>query len=137
MKRNSKLSFFLALAAGAILPLAFAPFGYSLIVFFSVGLLLLSLLKTTPRQALSCGWLWGLSSFGLVVYWVFISIHNFGNATTFLAAFITTLFILILAAFPATLTWTWAYFTQRQNQVTKILAFPAFWVLWEYLRTWA
>lgn len=125
-----------AFFAGAMLTLAFAPFSLFPIAIFSPALLLWLWLPVTAKRAAWRGWLYGLGFFGTSVYWVFISIHTFGNAPIALAALITALFIAILAFFPALNGYLLnRYFPQKIGRKV-ICAFPAIWVLLEWVRSW-
>src|SRR5579872_3756901 len=95
------MTFLLALIAGAILPFAFAPFQWYWLATVSPAILLGIWLKQNARQAFWSGFYFGLGFFGVGVSWVYISIHRYGNASAPLAAFITTIFVIILALFPA------------------------------------
>ena len=123
----------LALFSGAMLTFAFAPFSLFPLAIVSLSLLLALWLNVTPRQAFFRGLLFGLGLFGAGVYWVFISIHTYGNASVFLASLITILFIFILALFPAV---TGYLLNRLFPQHKRLLAFPAVWVIMEWVRSW-
>lgn len=126
----------IALFAGMSLTLAFAPFSLFPLACIAVALLLIVLLDAGPKRAFWRGFLFGIGLFGTGVSWVFISIHEFGHASIFLSGIITALFIVILALFPG-LT---GYFLNRlfpyNGSQKLLLAFPALWVLSEWLRSW-
>ncbi|MHB1949218.1 MAG: apolipoprotein N-acyltransferase [Gammaproteobacteria bacterium] len=136
MNRNYIVLNSLALVAGALLTLAFAPFHLFPLAIISPAILLSIWLKSSTRQAFWRGWLFGVGLFTTGVYWIYISVHTFGNASAFFAILVTGALIGILALFPAMN----GYFLNRffpNNNTTKILcAFPAIWVLLEWLRTW-
>jgi len=127
---------FLALLSGAVLPLAFAPFSYFFVAILAAMGLLIAWLKATPKQALWRGYLFGLGYFGFGVNWVYISIHQYGNATPAIAVIVTILLVMYLALFPA----LQGYFFTRiypTNHCRKLLlAFPASWVIFEWIRSW-
>ena len=126
----------LAILSGALLPLAFAPTNWVPIVFISPAILLAIWLHSTPVQSLWRGWLFGLGFFGIGTSWVYVSIHQFGNASTSLAVLITTLFIFILAMFIAIQGFSFSLLYRRKSVVIAALfAFPAWWVMWEWLRS--
>lgn len=126
----------LAFLAGCLLTLAFAPFSLFPIAIFSPALLLWVWLPATPKQAFWRGWLYGLGFFGTSVYWVFISIHTFGGAPIPLAALITGIFIALLSLFPASSGYLLNRFFTLNNGRKMICAFPAIWVLLEWVRSW-
>ncbi len=130
------LIYWLALIAGAILPLAFSPFGIYAVAFISPALLCYLWIKSTPKQALLCGLLFGIGFFGVGFSWISISIHNFGNVSlwlTWIATLGLACFLSLFIAIPG-------YLFQRYGG-TKPLAlqclclFPAVWLLSEYLRS--
>ena len=81
----------IALVAGALLPLSFAPFDL-----WPLGLLAVAvffhLLQTTRSRGIFIGWMFGVGKYGVGVSWVYVSIHDFGNASPVLAFFLTCLF---------------------------------------------
>lgn len=127
---------FLAILAGALLTLAFAPFSYYPLAIIAPALLLGTWLSVTPKQALWRGWLFGLGFFGTGVYWVFISIHTYGNASTPLALIITAVFIAILAIFPALNGYLLNRIFPRDNSTKLLCGFPILWVIFEWIRSW-
>ncbi len=126
----------LALLAGAILTLAFAPFFIFPLAILSPALLLALWLHLTPKQAFLRGWLFGLGLFGTGVYWVFISIHTYGNASILLAGFITSVFIAFLALFPAYCGYLLNRYFPYPTEAKIIFAFSSIWLLLEWIRSW-
>jgi apolipoprotein N-acyltransferase len=139
MKKYLKTKFardFLALFAGATLPLGFAPFGWYLLAVLSPALLLLVWLHSSKRQAFWRGWLFGLGFFGAGVYWVYISLHLYGASSVFFASFATVLLIATFALYPAVQGYLFNRFFPNNNLTKCLLAFPAIWVLFEWIRSW-
>lgn len=134
MKQNLKL--FYALIAGALLPLAFAPIGFYPLAFISPAILLTLWLDESPKKAFRIGYFFGVGFFGVGASWIFVSIHQFGNTGIFLATFLTACFVLFLALFTA----CQGYLVNNyfiETSIRKLcLAFPASWVLLEWVRTW-
>ncbi len=125
-----------SLIAGAVLPLAFAPFSWWPVVIISFLILLACIRQISTMRAAWRGYLFGIGYFGIGVSWVYVSIRLFGNATTPLAATITSLFILILSAYTALATWMVRRLLADSAPTTTLLVFPAVWVLIEWLRGW-
>ncbi len=126
----------ISLFLGALLTLAFSPFNIYSLAFISPAILLFIWLRSSPQQALWTGLLFGLGFFGTGASWIYISIHRYGNASVSLAAFITFLFVLFLACYPATLGYLFRKFFSRTSMLKQCLfIFPALWVTWEYLRS--
>ncbi|QJD30159.1 apolipoprotein N-acyltransferase [Methylococcus geothermalis] len=129
-------SVLLALVGGALLPLAFAPFGYALVALLSLALLFRVWLNASPPRAAMYGYLFGLGQFGVGVSWVFISMHEFGGSDVFSAAGLTALFVAYLALFPALAGWLGVTVGGGSVLVRALLVFPAAWVVTEWLRGW-
>lgn len=92
----------IALLTGAVSVLAFAPFGYWLILAPCIALVISVVYHNhTSAQASFTGYFFGLGYFGAGVYWVYYSLHLFGDAIAPLAAIGTFLFVALLAIFPA------------------------------------
>lgn len=125
-----------ALIAGALLPLAFAPFNFFFIAILSPAVLLLSCLNVSPKRAFMRGGLFGAGMFGVGTSWIYISLHYFGHADERVAASITGLFIFIMLLFPALMCYVLTKFFPK-NVISKcLLAFPSLWVLFEWIRAW-
>ena len=128
--------FFLALIGGLALPYAFAPYYAGVAAIASCTLYIASLNRVSPKKAFLVGWIYGLASFGFGTHWIYYSIHDFGNAPPWLAGVITSVFVMVLALFPAFLAAILNKFFKSNNLVRCLLAFPAFWVVFEILRGW-
>lgn len=126
----------LALLAGMSLTLAFAPFGLFPLAIFSPAVLLGTWLKVTPQQAFLRGWLYGLGLFGTGIYWIYISVHTYGDANVFLSTLITVGLINIVALFLALTGYLLNHFFQRNDRYKILCAFPIYWVLLEWSRSW-
>ncbi|GAB6039492.1 apolipoprotein N-acyltransferase [Endothiovibrio diazotrophicus] len=127
----------LAAGAGALAPLAFAPFGLWPLAILAPALLFLSWEGSTPRRALLRGWLFGLGMFGVGVSWVHYSIHQYGGAPLPLAIAIAALLILFLALFPAALGWASRRWGAALSAPARLLGLlPAGWLLAEWVRGW-
>lgn len=128
--------------AGALFTLSFAPFHWWPIAIFSIAILLLTLQKATPKQALLRGWSFGFGFYLCAVSWVYVSIHQFGSASPVLAIFLTVLFAAGLALFFALHAFIFSLFYGEYKQkkhnsaLTTLLVFPALWVIAEWFRSW-
>ncbi len=124
-----------ALGAGLLLPLGFAPFNAWPLVILAPALLFLLIIDAAPRRALLRGWLFGLGAFGLGVSWVFVAINEFGDTGTLLAALLTLIFCAFLALYPALFAWIAARLALSRAQ-SLLLLMPLLWALIEWLRGW-
>ena len=124
------------LLLGAMLTLAFAPYEiFPFAILAPVGLFFLWL-QSSPTRAFWQGFIFGFGFFGTGVYWVFHSIHTFGGVPTPIAIFITTIFIAILALFPAAVGGIVNRYFPVLNNTKIILAYPVSWVISEWIRSW-
>ncbi len=149
------------LAAGAALPLSFAPFGLFPVAFVSLAVLFLAWHGCgTPRRAFLRGWLFGVGAFGVGVSWIYKS-FAFARVEGGLAFVLTTGLVACLALYPAVLGWIvvrvappkvavrpatdtpavlgWIMVrVAPAGDAPRLLAvYPAAWTLWEWLRGWA
>lgn len=127
----------LALAAGSATVLAFAPFGLGLVSLFSVALLAWLWRHTAdPRHGAWIGYAFGLGLMGFGVFWIRISIAQFGGVHTALAITITTAFVLLMAAYYALAGWLVVRLGGNRSTAALVLIAPGVWVLVEWLRGW-
>lgn len=128
--------YFIAIILGISLTFAFAPYEiFPLAVFAPAGLMFLWL-NNSPKRAFRLGFSFGLGFFGLGVYWVFISVHIFGEVPTALACIITALLVAFLALYPACVGYLLNRYFPYTNKAKIIYAFPAIWVFSEWIRSW-
>jgi len=124
----------LALLAGSVLPLAFAPYSLFPIAILSPALLLISWQNASRKQAFWRGFYYGVGMFGFGIYWVYISMYQFANVPWFGAITLTIALIAGMALYPALLGWVLVrYFP---NSFSKLLVFPSLWTLTEWFRSW-
>lgn len=136
MKSKNFLLDCAALLAGVVLTLAFAPFHIFPLAIISPALLLALWLNTSAKKAFWRGWLYGVGLFGSGVYWVFTSVHTFGNTSALFALIITSAMIAILALFPGLTGYLLNRYFPSTSSSKIICAFPAIWVLLEWARSW-
>lgn len=125
-----------ALVAGALTVFSFAPFDVFFLSFVSLTLLFVSWFSVTPGRAFRRGLLFGIGLFGFGVYWVHISIHEFGNTGFIPAVLLTFLLVMYMACYPALLGYVFARFCKQASAVSVVLFLASGWVLIEWLRAW-
>jgi apolipoprotein N-acyltransferase len=130
----------LALIAGALNVLAFAPTGWWPLQIITLALLFhLVLQAPSIKSAVMTGWSFGFGWSACGVYWLYISMHQYGGMPAAMAALAVALLALVLGAFFSAATGVGAWFQQRK-QVSKtvllLLVFPSLWMLSEWLRGW-
>ncbi len=155
MPLRAALAALLAAGAGALAVLAFPPFGLSTVLVVALALLYGLLAGRRPLEGFLIGWAFGIGMLGFGIFWIRISLNEFGNMGTLLAHALTLLFILTMALYHGLLGGLTAWLsrprriptgTQADPQlqalpaardwVGPLLAFPALWVLLEWLRGW-
>jgi len=125
-----------ALVAGALTVAGFAPLAIFPLPFLTLaGLLLIWLRAATPQAAFRTGFVFGAGLFGVGVSWVYVSLHDFGMMPAPLAAIGTLAFCAILSLYPAAAGWGFARLV-RAPLSSVLIAFPAAWTLFEWLRGW-
>ncbi len=125
------------IVAGAVLPLAFAPFGLFPVAFVSFAALFLAWRGCrAPRRAFLRGWLFGVGSFGAGMSWIYES-FAFSNVPGALALVLTVGFVGCIALYPAVLGWIVVRVAPAGDAPRLLAVYPAAWTLWEWLRGWA
>jgi len=123
-----------AAVLGALLVFAFAPFGmYPLAVLSLAGLLWL-IATLGWRRAFRRGFLFGAAEFLVGVSWIYVSVHDMGGVSPFMAVLMLLFLVAIMALYAAVacaVTAAWGGVGWRRG-----LLFAAAWVLFEWLRGW-
>jgi len=127
----------MALIAGALLPLSFSPFHYYPVAVLSLAVLFLSWNNTTAKQAALRGFFFGLGMFGVGISWIYVAIHDFGQANVFLAAFLTGIFVSFLALYLALMGWGINKITAgKLSTRDTVFLLPVAWLLFEIFKGW-
>jgi len=135
MKIKPFLLNLVALIAGVLFTLSFAPFHLFPLAILSPAILISLWLTIRPGQAFWRGLIYGVGFFGTGVYWIYISVHTFGDTSIFLACVITGGLIFLLSLFIGLNGYFLSRFFPRTNSTKLICAFPATWVLLECIRS--
>ncbi len=128
--------------SGALFTLSLAPFDLWPAAVVSAGLLAWLLHTDSGHSAALTGWLYGAGFFLAGSSWVYVSINVYGHAPPPLAALLTLIFCLGLATLFSLQAWLYRrYFLDKSLQINGLwliptLAFPALWVMFEWLRSW-
>ena len=129
------LSRLIAFVLGSAMSLGFAPFGWSILAPFLVLPLLYVCMTVSPRDAGGHAFWFGLGMFLTGTYWIYISVHVFGNAAPWIALLLMVGLAVIMAAFLWIAGWLISRLSQGEPWLTLLVA-PAAWVLIEWLRGW-
>ncbi|MHB0777417.1 apolipoprotein N-acyltransferase [Halomonas sp. WWR20] len=127
------VGYVVALLAGVLTTLTFAPFYLWWLGPIAVGLTYAGLHRLTPGQAALHGWSYGLGLFGSGTSWVYVSIHDYGYTGVPLAVLLTALLAASLALFYAVTFWL---YRRIAGPRLGFLSFAGIWVLGEVLRTY-
>lgn len=123
----------LALLAGGLITLSFAPFNFWLAGFLAPLAFWLLLKDLTHKQAILRGWLFGVGVFGSGASWVYVSIQEHSGTPTLIAISMTWAFVASLALLFALQAFIWQRWL---SQTRALISWPALWVLMEALRSW-
>lgn len=119
----------IALLAGGLTTLAFAPFDLWPLALLGPGLLFRLWLKR-GRAGFRPGLLYGLGLMGSGVTWLYVSIAQFGDIGWLLPVLITAVFVLIIALYYGLTGWLVGRF-KISPSLKLVAVFPAVWVLVE------
>ena len=119
---------------GVLLTLAFAPFNYAYLAILSLSLVFQSWLNCSALRATLRGFLYGLGLFSSGIYWVYISLHDFGGAPVIGAVLLTLLIICFWSLFPALIGYLSVRLSGKNNTNRLLLLIPFLWIFIEYAR---
>ena len=129
------------LLLGALSVLGFAPFYfYPARIISLIGLFYFWHLSYTPKQAAFSGFIYGLGMFGTGIYWIYISLHEFGGMPNLMAGFCTFVLCAFLSLFPAAVgalsVWISGVSISAKQGRTMMIAIPVFWAMADWIRSW-
>lgn len=127
----------LAFACGGVGVLAFAPFDLGLVAPLTLAVLF-HLWRYPARPGLNAwtGLAFGLGLMGPGVFWIRISIAQFGGVVPVFAVTITLAFVLFMSTYYALAGWLGERLRGRGEAWWLLAVLPATWVLVEWLRGW-
>ncbi len=134
MVQSRFLQLFLALLLGAAMPLSFAPFNLAFLAPFSLAFLLVLAYQQSAKRAALLGLLFGFGMFSWGIWWIRISLIEFGGAPLILGGLLALLLAFYLALYYAVLLYLTTKITWR-NPLKYGVFFPVMAVLLEYLRS--
>jgi len=126
----------LAAVLGVAHTQAYAPHDWWWLQILSLaGLVALLADAPRPRAAAATAYAFGIGWFLSGIWWLFISMHVYGEMPAWMAALAVVLFAGYLSIWPALAGGAWHWLTQRgRDGVLPALAFGATWALSEWLR---
>lgn len=122
-----------ALCSGGLLTLAFKPHALPYLAPVALIALYLAWQRQTPLRAATTGYCFGLGLFGSGIWWVYVSIHDFGGADPASAIALTGLLVAAWALFPALAAWLIAI-APWPGAWTRAAGTALIWLAVEYFR---
>jgi apolipoprotein N-acyltransferase len=126
----------LALTAGAALAAAFAPLNLWPLAVLCPAVLMWLWQDAAPREAARLGFCFNAATFAAGTYWLYISIHGFGEAPIWLAFVLMLGLVAIMGLYHAALGYAAARWLPRTGLARWLVALPASWLLIEWWRGW-
>jgi apolipoprotein N-acyltransferase len=126
-----KFKLILAALLGSAAVLGFAPFYIHPSTILSIAVLFYLWHKAdNAKQAAWLGFCYGLGFFVAGIYWIYISLHDFGGMPWWMAGFSTFCLCAFLSLFPALVGWL------SKRSPSLLLVAPILWALSEWIRSW-
>jgi apolipoprotein N-acyltransferase len=120
--------------AGILLTLAFAPYDYEFASIFALMYLYRVWSICALKYSVLLAYLFGLGLFGSGIWWVYISVHDFGGADITSAGLLTFLLVSVWALFPALTAVMAVPFLKSTSVWMRITSVAVCWVAVEYFR---
>ena len=92
--------------------------------------------QTTPRAAGAIGFAFGCGAFAAGTYWLYTSIHVFGQAPLWIAFGLMLGLVAIMSLYPMLLGYVVARFMPATGALRWLIGIPAGWVILEWWRGW-
>ncbi len=100
----------ISLCSGAIFSLALAPYYYWWIAILSPALLYAVLHGRTAKQGFALGWAYGFGLWFVGAFWLYTSIHVYGDTNAALSVLMIAVMALVMGLFTAVQTWLYRRF---------------------------
>lgn len=127
---------FILLLLGASCVLGFAPYYfYPASILSILGLCIYWYQARTVKQAFNIGFIYGLGLYVVGIYWIYISLHDFGGMPGVMAGLFTFLLAAFMALFPA-MAGVASLWVSRNKLINMAIAIPVFWALSDWVRSW-
>lgn len=121
----------ISLLSGAVFSFALAPFHWWWLAILSPALLYATLRGKSPKHAFAIGWAYGFGLWAVGAFWLYTSIHTYGDTNTYLSLLMIAVMALVMGLFTAFQTWFYRRFFPETP-----LTFAPIWILFEWAKTW-
>jgi apolipoprotein N-acyltransferase len=128
--------YFSALASGALLACSFAPLGWWPLALVCPAVLMGLWQGCDPRTAAWTGFWFGAGTFAAGTYWLYTSLHTYGDAPIWVALLLMLALVAIMGAYHALLGWFVARWLPERGALRWLVGVPAAWLLLEWWRGW-
>ena len=123
-----------ALSCGALAVMAFSPFNYWPLLIPSLLGLFALIDRVSPKQAAWRGFGYAMGMFLPGLWWIHVSMTEFGGIPLPVAFVLLAGLSAYLALYPALACWAFARFFRERHWSRWLLAFPALWLVADWLR---
>jgi apolipoprotein N-acyltransferase len=130
-----KISRLVLFVIGCAMTLAFAPAEWSILAPLLILPLLFVALTVSPKETAAHFFWFGFGLFLAGTYWIYISVHVFGNAAVWLALLLTVGLSWFMAMFLGLAGWLMSRLSHGEPGRLLFVA-PAAWVMVEWMRGW-
>ncbi|WP_189416361.1 apolipoprotein N-acyltransferase [Cellvibrio zantedeschiae] len=131
----NRIQFLIAFLAGCLVPFSFAPFNIWPLGILALSIFALLINNQSLKTVWWRSWWFGVGMYAVGVSWIYVSINGFGGAPAPLAAFLVIIFVFFMAAFFSLPFYAFGRWLSR-HPLSLFIAFPACWLISEWLRTW-
>ncbi|MEN8942172.1 apolipoprotein N-acyltransferase [Acinetobacter baumannii] len=121
----------IALFSGAVFSFALAPYYWWWLAILSPALLYATLHNRSAKQAFAIGWSYGFGLWFVGAFWLYTSIHVYGDTNAFLSVCMIAIMALVMGLFTAFQTWIYRRFFPETP-----LTFAPLWIIFEWAKTW-
>ena len=120
--------------SGILLTLAFAPFDFAYLALAALMIFYVFSTQTSLKRVALDGYLFGLGLFGSGIWWVYISIHDFGGADAVSACLLTASLIAVWSLLPVLTALALFKLSKMTAIWSRVTCSALAWVTVEYFR---
>ena len=121
-------------AAGLLVPLAFAPFGWYPLAVPVTAVFMLLCHECSPAEAARRGFWFGFAAFAAGAWWLYTSIHGFGGAPVIVAVVLMLALFCLMASYYALTAAAAGLIAPADPFVRWCVLWPALFTVFEWLR---